>query len=107
MMLMTKEIERKLPPLYSQDGKDPSTVRVVVKYFTPDSSWSWYATEGSRQEDGDMLFFGLADGQHKELGYFSLRELESTTGPMGLHIERDCHFGEHMLVEFMNERRNR
>ena len=29
------------------------------------------------------------DGFEKELGYFSLRELESARGPLGLPIERD------------------
>jgi hypothetical protein len=90
-MMLTKELEKKLPPLYSQDGKGYDAV-AVVKYFTPWTNWTWYATEGTRQEDGDMLFFGLVDGHERELGYFSLRELESVTGPFGLRIERDYHF---------------
>jgi hypothetical protein len=37
-------------------------------------------------------FFGLVDGFEQELGYFSLKELEDTRGPLGLLIERDMHF---------------
>ena len=43
MKLLPKEIREQMPPLYSQDGKGGKAV-VYVKYFTPSSSWSWYAT---------------------------------------------------------------
>ena len=88
MKLLTKEIEAKLPPLYSQDGKGDEAL-ALVKFFTPDSSWTWYATEYDPQE---RVFFGLVDGLEKELGYFSLDELESIKGPLGLSIERDIYF---------------
>jgi len=35
----------------------------------------------------------LVDGYEKELGYFSLEELESVKGSFGLGIERDRYFG--------------
>lgn len=97
MKLITKEIEKKLPKLYSQEKeKNP---KIIVKFFHPLSSWSWYAIEGDRQEDGDWLFFGLVDGFEKELGYFSLKQLEEVK-VKGLGIERDMYFGEHRLNEF-------
>ena len=78
-----------LPPLYSQEQtKDPI---VHVKFFTPWTGWTWYATEGSEQE-GDFIFFGYVIGHEREWGYFSLNELSSVVGPMGLKIERDIHF---------------
>lgn len=87
MQLLTEEIRRSLPPLYStEDQGDAAIVR--VKFFTPTSSWTWYAIEF----DGDDLFFGLVDGLEKEMGYFSLRELESIVGPYGVGIERDLYF---------------
>ncbi len=92
MKLLTKAIERKLPTLYATEGKHTTEKKAIVKFFTPDSSWTWYAVEGSRQEDGDMLFFGLVDGHEKEWGYFSLNELAASRGPMGLPIERDRYF---------------
>lgn len=86
MMLLTKANRAALPPLYSQaQTTDPL---VVVKFFDPTGSWTWYATEF----DGDDLFFGWVDGQVGELGYFSLSELQSFRGRFGLGIERDRFF---------------
>ena len=101
MKLLTEEIRRKLPPLYGQDGKGGEAV-VHVKFFTPDSSWTWYITEGS-QEGDDFLMFGLVDGLEKELGYVSLKELESAKGPMGLPIERDLYWQPKTLEEIAPE----
>ena len=92
--LLTQAIIKKLPPLYSQDGtEDPI---VCVKFFNPYGVGTWLATEF----DGRDQFFGavkISGGW--ELGYFSLRELESQTGmfngrPMpGVQgIERDQSF---------------
>lgn len=94
MKLLTAAIKKALPPLYAQDGKGDETM-VYAKFFTPDSSWTWYATEF----DGQDTFFGLVSGHEEELGYFSLAELQSVTGPMGLHIERDIHFSPKPLSE--------
>ena len=41
----------------------------------------------------DKIFFGLVYGHDKELGYFSLKELESVKCSFGLGIERDRYFG--------------
>lgn len=96
MKLLTQEVIARLPRLYSQDGKDPKDVPIVCKFFTPDSSWTWYVTEGDGYvgDDGktDYQFFGLVHGLETELGYFCLSELAEATGPFGLHIERDMHF---------------
>ena len=102
MKLMTKEVINNLPKLYSQDGKEPKDVKIAVKFFTPWSNWSWWATEGEQREDGDWEFFGLVEGFEKELGYFCLSELESIKGPFGLKIERDMHFDGHTLAEVMD-----
>ena len=75
--------------LYAQEKvKDPI---VHIKFFTPDSNWTWYATEGQADED-DFRFFGYVCGFEEELGYFVLSELESARGPLGLPIERDLYF---------------
>lgn len=101
MKLMTKEIEKKLPKLYANEKKQPSEILVVAKYFAPWGNWTWYVTEGDKIGD-DWQFFGMVHGMEKELGYFALSELEDTTGPFGLTIERDMYFGKHYLSEFMN-----
>ena len=59
-----------------------------MKFFTPDSNWTWYASEF----DGEDIFFGLVAGFEIELGYFSLSELKEARGPLGLPIERDRFF---------------
>jgi len=96
---MTKEIEKKLPKLYSQENvKDPIC---QVKYFTPDSSFTWYITEGEQQGD-DWLLFGKTVSSmcpEGELGYVSLNELKSVRGPLGLAVERDMWFEPKPLSE--------
>lgn len=87
MILLTKKIIKKIPKLGSQENKGLDAV-VFVKFFTPWSNWTWYATEF----DGKDIFFGLVDGFVKELGYFSLSELENLRGPLGLKVERDLYF---------------
>lgn len=99
MKLLTKEIKRKLPKLGATDGMGDAAP-VICKFFAPVGSWTWYVTEGEKQEDGDWMFFGLVDGFEKELGYFVLSELESVKLQFGLGIERDIHFGEHQVGEF-------
>jgi len=92
MKLLTKEIERNIPALYSTENTAESDKSIAVKFFTPWTGWTWYAVEGERNEDGDFLFFGLVHGQDREWGYFTLAELESIVGPMGMKIERDMYF---------------
>ena len=109
--LLPEILKERLPALYSQEEeRDPV---VVVKYFDPVGSWTWYATEGSPvDEDGymdtnkekvDFLFFGLVMGFEAELGYFSLNELrtakEGLRGIRALPIERDVHFRPQRLSE--------
>jgi|TARA_Y100001951_G_C11057833_1_gene139164 hypothetical protein len=91
--LLTKELRAELPPLYSSEELSEENTPVIAKFFTPDSSWTWYACEF----DGKDTFFGLVDGHEKELGYFSLNELESLRGPFGLPVERDIYWTEKSL----------
>ncbi len=107
MKLLTQAIRRRLPSLYSQDGKGRKAI-AHVRFFTPDSSWTWWVTEGSPVRDGngqevDFQFFGLVEGHVKELGYFNLSELEEARGPMGLPIERDLHWQPKPLEEIAPE----
>lgn len=88
MKLLTKALEKKLPKLRSQDGKGKEAL-AHVKLFTPWTHWTWYITE---YDPETKECFGLVEGDENELGYFSLEELASITGPMGLKIERDLYF---------------
>ncbi len=96
MELLPAELCDTLPKLYTQNGtRDPV---VHVKYFTPDSSWTWYATEGQAEED-DFLFFGYVIGHFREWGYFTLNELRAARGALGLPAERDLYFTPAPLSE--------
>jgi hypothetical protein len=98
MHLLTNAIRRKLPPLYESEGKGTDAL-AIVKFFTPDSSWTWYASEF----DGDDLFFGLAVGIEPELGYFRLSALQSVRGKLGLPVERDKFFEPTPLRELLEQ----
>ncbi len=108
MKLLTKEIRKKLPPLYAQDGKGGKAV-AHIKFFAPSSSWTWYVLGGepvldSEGREIEFRFFGLVDGHEKELGEFLLSELEEVRGPMGLPIERDLHWQPKTLAEIAPEK---
>jgi hypothetical protein len=100
MMLLTKELRAKLPQLYSQEEQGLAA-KAQVKFFSPYSNWTWYASEF----DGEDLFFGLVDGFEKELGYFSLKELSELTisfaGVAVPAVERDRHWEPKTLKELL------
>ncbi len=87
MKLLTKNVLA----LFAKTGdqsqcEDPL---VIAKFFTPDSSWTWYAIE----YDPEMqIFFGYVIGPFPEWGTFSLKDLKSVRGVLNLPIERDLYF---------------
>ncbi len=96
--LLDPDNREKLPALYS--GEELGLMAIaLVKFFTPDSNWTWYASEF----DGEDLFFGLVSGFEVELGYFSLLELQSVKGSLGLPIERDLYYEPKTLKELMKK----
>jgi hypothetical protein len=87
MELLTDEVRAQLPRLYAQESiRDPI---VLIKYFTPDSNWTWFVTEGEVEEN-DVRFFGYVIGFAEEWGYFMLSELQTGRGP--IPVERDLYF---------------
>lgn len=84
----------KLPPI----GSDATVAK--VKIFDPTGSWTWYIAEFD-PETGEA--FGLVDGFEKELGYFSLKEMASVKGPLGLPLERDLWFTPKTLEELLDD----
>ena len=98
MKLLTAAIAKKLPALYSQDGKGMEA-KAIVKFFDPSGSFTWYASEFDPTEG---RFFGLVVSSHcpeGELGYFMLSELQSIRGRFGLGIERDLHWSPTALKD--------
>ena len=92
MRLMTKELEKRFLKVGSQENiKDPV---IVAKFFNPTGAGTWYATE---YDPKDKMFFGYVSifgDWNDEWGYFSLAELESYVGHLGLGIERDLSWEE-------------
>ena len=85
--LMPGEVAQHLPSLYASEEVDDPVVR--LKWFTPDSSSTWYVLEFDPEQ---RLCFGLVVGHERELGYFSLDELLEVRGTLGLPVERDLHW---------------
>jgi hypothetical protein len=87
-------------------GEDCTDFQPVVKLFLPWHSATWLLTELD-PEDNDQAF-GLCDlGMGSpELGYVSIAELQSVSGPGGLTIERDRHARlVHRLSEYADQAR--
>ena len=75
-------------PLYSQENE--SDPLILAKFFDPCGSATWYMLE---YDPTEALGYGHVEGLgENELGYFSLKEMESIERPFGLTIERDLHW---------------
>ena len=96
MELLTQEVRARLPALGSQEEVADPVAR--VKFFGPDTGWTWYATEGEPQGD-DFLFYGYVRGVGDEWGYFTLSEIQSIRGALGLPVERDLYFSPRPISE--------
>ena len=93
MKLLTKEIEAQL--IKAGPDRPAEETAIVVKFFCPDGAATWFICDGHKAENGDWLLFGfcdLGDPQMAELGYVSLKELESLRGGLGLPVERDLYY---------------
>lgn len=120
MKLLTKEIAEKFRTLGRQEKKG-TAAEIVVKYFHPMSSWTWYATEAylvtpegeevnfsditgdiPLEIAHDVIFFGMVHGHEKELGYFSLNELAGVK-VRGLGIERDLYMSAGKTLEDLEQ----
>ena len=97
MKLMTKELEERFAQVGSQaQEKDPL---IIAKFFNPTGAGNWYASEYDPQQ---RIFFGYVSifgDWNDEWGSFSLDELESFKGLLGLGIERDLYFKERRASE--------
>ena len=86
--LIPDEILSSIPDLYETEGSLNPICH--AKLFTPDSNWTWYIIEFSKEDRNTC--YGYVRGFEDELGYFTLEELESVHGSLGLGVERDLHF---------------
>jgi hypothetical protein len=86
--LIPQTLLSEIPDLYETEGSINPLCH--VKLFTPDSNWTWYIIEFSKADANTC--YGYVQGLDSELGYFTLEELASIHGPLGLAIERDMSF---------------
>ena len=88
MELIPKDLINKLniPKLYETEEQiDPI---VYVKLFL--DNWTWFITEISI--DNNICFGYVISPFGAEFGYFSLEEIKSIKGNLGISIERDLYF---------------
>lgn len=107
MKLLTSAVLKAFEKQGDCSEKESKDVKVIAKFFNPQGAGTWYATEYNPTE---RIFFGFVSifgDYNDELGYFSLNELESFRGRLGLGIERDKSFdiGECSLEEIINGKR--
>ena len=86
--LIPQTLLSEIPDLYETEGVANATC--YVKLFTPDSNWTWFIMEVSKSDEN--ICFGYVQGLDNELGFFSLEEIETVHGPLGLAVERDMFF---------------
>jgi hypothetical protein len=86
MELIPQEIKNKIPKLYETEKQNDPIV--YVKLFL--DAWTWYITELSI--DNNICFGYVISPFESELGYFSLNEIKSIKGSLGLGVERDLSF---------------
>ena len=86
MELIPQEIKNKIPKLYETEKQNDPIV--YVKLFL--DGWTWYITELSI--DNNICFGYVISPFESELGYFSLNEIKSIKGTLGLSVERDLSF---------------
>ena len=86
MELIPQEIKELIPKLYETEKQNDPIV--YVKLFL--DGWTWYITELSI--DNNICFGYVISPFESELGYFSLNEIKSIKGSLGLSVERDILF---------------
>jgi len=67
-----------LPTIEDADAKDNPP---IVAHFT-NEKWDWYVIGGDKLENNDYYLFGVVDGIYRELGMFTLSQIESVNGTL-------------------------
>ena len=86
MKLITKELEKIIPAFYSSEDIELDDKMVYAKFFL--ASFTWWVLEYDKESNS---IFALVEGLDKELGYASIKELESVRH-LTLSVERDLYF---------------
>ena len=67
-----------LPSINDADAKNNPP---IIAKFT-NGQWNWYIIGGDKLDNGDYLLYGLVDGMEKELGKFTLKEIQSVSATL-------------------------
>ncbi|QKF78232.1 DUF2958 domain-containing protein [Arcobacter defluvii] len=86
MELIPKNLLNRIPKLY--ETEEQNNPIAYVKLFL--EGWTWFITEISI--DNNICFGYVISPFGAELGYFSLEEIKSIKGSLGLGVERDLSF---------------
>ena len=84
--LIPKNLLNRIPKLY--ETEEQNNPIAYVKLFL--DGWTWYITEISI--DNNICFGYVISPFGAELGYFSLEEIKSIKGTLGIGVERDLEF---------------
>jgi len=85
--LLPSSIAKKIPGLGgTSDESDPI---FHLKWFTPDSGFTWYVAEFDPKS---RIAYGFVVGPFPEWGTFSLDEVRAIRGSLNLPVERDLSF---------------
>ena len=103
MLMLTKEIQRRLPKIGATDGLPAAQRKIIVKFFSIASQHRFYILEGRKLDDGDWELFGYTTvGSDGEYEYSLLSELTKVRWRGIPAIERDIHYGDHTLQEVLD-----
>ena len=86
MELIPQEAKQQIPKLY--ETEEQNNPIAYVKLFL--DAWTWYITEMSI--DNNICFGYVISPFGAELGYFSLEEIKSIKGSLGIGVELDLEF---------------
>ena len=84
--LIPKNLLNRIPKLY--ETEEQNNPIAYVKLFL--DGWTWFITEISI--DNNICFGYVISPFGAELGYFSLEEIKSIKGTLGIGVERDLSF---------------
>lgn len=84
--LIPKNLLNRIPKLY--ETEEQNNPIAYVKLFL--DGWTWFITEISI--DNNICFGYVISPFGAELGYFSLEEIKSIKGTLGICVERDLSF---------------
>lgn len=71
----------KLPSIKEADNQDNP---LAIAHFD-NGEWDWYVIGGQKLDNGDFYLYGLVNGFDKELGMFTLRQIQD----VGAEIDED------------------